>query len=226
MNNASQKARLLRRRSGFSLVEMIGVLAIIAILAVIIVPKVFSTINSSRITSAVAATNAFKTAVTDFYSRYNRLPIANAGTLRFDDVLVKAGIVDSRFTAKIGTPPSNTTGATWTLTNGWTATAGGTSQANQSRIISNTYAAGAPSTVPGRNYYLNTNGVGLPAGSTIVSAVLMQVKAADAIEINQRIDGDTFPAPAAGTADDNGKVVFAAPAANGLTNVYVYLVHQ
>ena len=43
---------LLRSVSGFTLIEMIGVLAIIAILAVIVVPKVFSTIAGSRVTGS------------------------------------------------------------------------------------------------------------------------------------------------------------------------------
>ena len=63
------------RQAGFSLVEMIGVLAIIAILAVVIVPKVFSTIASSRVTNAVGSITSVKTAVSEFAGKYGTLPV-------------------------------------------------------------------------------------------------------------------------------------------------------
>ena len=86
MNNVI-RPRPVARISGFSLVEMIGVLAIIAILAVVIVPKVFSTIASSRVTSAIGSTNSMKTAVTDFAGKYGTIPLSTA-TSRIDDLLV------------------------------------------------------------------------------------------------------------------------------------------
>src|SRR5688500_1542516 len=94
-----------RRLSGFSLVEMNGVLAIIAILAVIIVPKVFSTIASSRITNAVGSANSMKAAVAEFATRYGTLP-TTSGTSRFDDLLVTTGVLEQQFRTKLGTQPA------------------------------------------------------------------------------------------------------------------------
>src|SRR4051812_24432535 len=101
-------------QSGFSLVEMIGVLAIIAILAVVIVPKVFSTIASSRITNAVGSVTAVKSAVAEFAGKYGTVPTTNANS-RIDDLLVATGFLESRFAVKVGTQPTaaSPVAATW-----------------------------------------------------------------------------------------------------------------
>lgn len=220
--------RALRSRSGFSLVEMIGVLAIIAILAVVIVPKVFSTIASSRVTAAAASINAMKTSVTDFAGKYGSVPVTTNNS-RIDDLLMTAEYVDGRFAVKIGTQPMNPPvgGATWTrntTTGLWTAT-GGASQAGQSRIICLTSNANVPSTSNGANYRLN-NTVDLPAGSRVVSAVIVNLTGNEARELSLRIDGDSMSAADATVADDAGKVVYRAPNGQGLTTAYIYMVHQ
>jgi prepilin-type N-terminal cleavage/methylation domain-containing protein len=229
MNNSAPTPRLFAsRHSGFSLVEMIGVLAIIAILAVVIVPKVFSTIASSRITSAVGSVNSMKSAVTEWAGKYGTIPVTTAtASARIDDVLIADGMLEGRFIVKVGTPPPAVPvgGATYDRTTAlWTAGAG--AQNTQSRIMcAASVAAAAPAT--GTNYQLDglTN---IPAGSRIVSAVIMGVPISDAREISQRIDGDALTqVSGAITADTVGKVVYAAAAnANATTNVYIYVAHQ
>jgi type IV pilus assembly protein PilA len=227
MKNTSPRSLSARRSSGFSLVEMIGVLAIIAILAVVIVPKVFSTIASSRVTSAVGSTNAMKTAVTEFAGKYGTIPLTVAAT-RLDDLLVTTGILDTRYLVKIGTQPGATAlaGGTWSnATGAWVAT-GGVSQATQSRLICLTSAPAAVPGAAGTNYRLD--GVtALPAAARVVSAVITGVPLNDAREISLKVDGDTMTQPVASAlADTAGKVAYAAPAAAGTTTVYVYLAHQ
>ena len=216
------------RQSGFSLVEMIGVLAIIAILAVVIVPKVFSTIASSRITSAIGSSNSMKTAVTEYAGKYGTIPITTAtASARIDDLLIAAGMLDSRFIVKIGTPPPAVpvAGATYNrTTNVWAAGAG--AQTAQSKVIcANSVLGAVPAT--GTNY--NLDGINpIPAGSRVVSAVIMQVTISEARQLSQRIDGEALSeADNALTADTRGKVVYAVAAtANSLVNVYIYLAHQ
>src|ERR1051325_5566884 len=58
---------------GFTLIEMIGVLAVIAILASMLIPKIFEAINSSRINNTVQGYNAIKTAVMDHYGKYGSI---------------------------------------------------------------------------------------------------------------------------------------------------------
>lgn len=227
MNISNKQIRSARRADGFSLVEMIGVLAIIAILAVVIVPKVFSTIASSRVTSAVGSTNSIKTAVTEFAGKYGNVPLSVA-TSRIDDLLVTAGILDTRFLVKIGTQPGTTAlaGGTWDNATGtWVAT-GGVSQATQSRVIN---LATAPTAIPGAagtNYQLDgvTN---LPTGSRVVSAVIAGATVNDARELSLKIDGETLTQSiSSALADTDGRVTYAAPGGAGTTTVYIYLVHQ
>jgi len=213
-----------RRQSGFSLVEMIGVLAIIAILAVIIVPKVFSTIASSRITNTASSINAVKSAVAEYAGKYGTIPLTTTNAIaRLDDLLFSEQMLETRFSAKIGTVATNYNVATYNRTTDvWAGGNAGTTA--QSRIICITSApATAPSAALGANYRL-TGVTNLPASARVVSAVIMGVTANDARELSLRIDGE-IGSTALGAADDIGKVVYATPA-NGVTNVYIYLAHQ
>jgi prepilin-type N-terminal cleavage/methylation domain-containing protein len=215
-----------RSSAGFSLVEMIGVLAIIAILAVIIVPKVFSTIASSRITNAVASVNSMKTAVTEFAGKYGTLPITNANS-RIDDLLFDAGMLDGRFVVKIGRQPGNppVAGATWTNSSGaWTA-AGGSNQSQQSRVVCLTSNTNAPSTAGGRNFQLDGT-TNVPAGSRVIAVAIDNLTGNEARELSLRIDGEMFTEADGSTADNAGKVVYGAPSGAGITDAYIYIAHQ
>lgn len=230
MNSVRSQSRAMCDRSaGFSMVEMIGVLAIIAILAVIIVPKVFSTIASARVTNAVASVTSMQSAVADFGGKYGTVPTTVA-TSRLDDLLVTAGILSNRFMVKLGTQPPAPppAGATWSNTTGaWVATTtGAVSQATQSRLICLASTTATPSAALGANYQLTGGTANLPAGSRVVSAVIPGVSLNDARELSLRLDGESMTQPVSSTAVDNaGKVVYGA-AVGGLYTVYVYIAHQ
>jgi general secretion pathway protein G len=57
-----------QRDQGFTLIEMIGVLAVVAVLAAMIIPKVFDIIASSKIDALGAAVKTYETAVTKYYT--------------------------------------------------------------------------------------------------------------------------------------------------------------
>src|SRR5262245_39451091 len=99
---------------GFTLIEMIGVLAVIAILASMLIPKIFEAINSSRINNCVQSYNAVKTAVMDHYGKYGAInfkgvPAPGAATtaaelLAYDTlVLLPEAIIDKPFDVRVGT---------------------------------------------------------------------------------------------------------------------------
>jgi prepilin-type N-terminal cleavage/methylation domain-containing protein len=227
MKNTSRQIVSGRRQHGFSMVEMIGVLAIIAILAVIIVPKVFSTIASSRITNAAGSVGAMKTATAEFAGKYGTIPLTTANS-RIDDLLFTDGLIEGRFVVKIGTQPATPliAGAIWTRAAGaWTA-AGGASQATQSRIICLASTVAVPSTAAGANYLLSDATTNIPAGSRVISAVIVNVTGNEARELSLKLDGEANSAANATVADNAGKVVYAAPNAAGQTTVYIYLAHQ
>src|SRR5437867_4153182 len=98
-------------RKGFTLIEMIGVLAVIAILASLLIPKIYEAINNSRISNSVLSYNTVKTALADHYAKYGTLNSSNGtvfaavpgpGSTNFDRILVSEGFLDKPFVVKIG----------------------------------------------------------------------------------------------------------------------------
>src|SRR5437867_2204449 len=99
-----------RRNQGFTLIEMIGVLAVIAILAAVLVPKVFEAINNSRINNTAMSCQTVKTAIIDHFAKFGSLaagvttpPVAiTAPTNNYDGYLLQEAFLDKPFAVKIG----------------------------------------------------------------------------------------------------------------------------
>lgn len=67
--------------SGFTLIEMIGVLAVIAVLAALIIPKVFDVIAQSKVDGFASAVHTYESAITKYYADVGTiLPLNVAGT--------------------------------------------------------------------------------------------------------------------------------------------------
>ena len=62
---------------GFTLVEMIGVMAVIAILAAVAAPRVFSAIEDAKVSKLVQQVQNIKTASSKFYADTGRYPLMN-----------------------------------------------------------------------------------------------------------------------------------------------------
>ncbi len=78
------------RQQGFTLIEMIGVLAVIAILAALVLPKVFDVMGESKVSALVAAVKTYEKAVARYYA-----DIGSILPLDEDGVPTKQGNGDS-----------------------------------------------------------------------------------------------------------------------------------
>src|SRR5262245_31498766 len=96
------------RQQGFTLIEMIGVLAVIAILASLLIPKIFEAINNARVNNAAVTVNTCKTAIADHYAKFGSLTSSNGTSVltlpntTFDKVLLAESFLDKPFAVKIG----------------------------------------------------------------------------------------------------------------------------
>lgn len=77
-------------QQGFTLIEMIGVMAVIAILASVATPKIFEAIEDAKVSAYVQEANALKQAVTRFYKDTGRWPrhIPTHADSRYHDLMI------------------------------------------------------------------------------------------------------------------------------------------
>lgn len=206
-------------QSGFTLIEMIGVLAVIAILAALLIPKVFSAIADAKINNAVVSAETIKTAIADHYGKYGKFDTTfgtngavqaaidsatiAAPYMGYDtNVLMFESLLDKPFQTKLGDA--------WTI---------------QIR-------PGAAANVPvdgGVNpaYNLDGNSVNNVVGQFVLEAVIKNVAEADAQAISQRVDGPNLTTTSLGQSDNRGRVIYTqAGAAGSPVNVYIYLTHR
>jgi prepilin-type N-terminal cleavage/methylation domain-containing protein len=202
-----------RQMSGFTLIEMIGVLAVIAILAAVLIPKVFEAINKSRVSNAAMSCNTVKTAIADHYAKAGSLLVDASGATpvtltapleTYDQLpLLKEGFLDKPFATKIG---DGTMGATGTRVRAFTAP-----------------AAAAVDESADTGFILDGTGANNEAlGSVIVEAVITGATETDAKDLNDLIDGPSLGQPI-GTTDLKGRVKYKT---GSPTTIYIYLTHR
>jgi prepilin-type N-terminal cleavage/methylation domain-containing protein len=198
-------------RKGFTLIEMIGVLAVIAILASLLIPKIYEAINNARISNSALSYNTVKTALADHYAKYGSLTSSNGVTIAtpipaFDGILLAEGFLDKPFQVKIGTA-----GATNTFVEVRQAVA----------------ATTAPdgSNVPAYDLDANAAPVNDATGSAVVQCVISGVTLGDAFALSTLLDGPSLSAvdSSVGSDDFKGRVRYAATA---VTTVYIYVTHR
>ena len=88
------------KRSGFTLIEMVGVLAVIAILAALLVPKIFAAIEESHMNNAISAINTFKTGTMSLFGR-NGVFAEDTQNNTWGDKLLAADLIDKAPSLKI-----------------------------------------------------------------------------------------------------------------------------
>jgi prepilin-type N-terminal cleavage/methylation domain-containing protein len=203
------------RKHGFTLIEMIGVLAVIAILSALLIPKVFESINNARVNNACVTLSTVKTAVADHFAKYGQIGYdgTTSATLAapssdFDKVLLKEAFLDKRFAVKISAIATNNVA-----------------------LLAGQTSATAPDGTNGA-FDLDADSSATPANdaggaSAVVVAIMKDVTALDAVELSTRLDGtaNSMTAANATSADLEGRVKYATPV-NGLCDVYVYITHR
>ncbi len=211
------------RNSGFTLVEMIGVLAVIAILASLLVPRVFQAIGDSKINNASSTTLSIKSAVSEYYGKYGKIGTTNGTDLglaagaTFEDwdlkTLVAEGFAEKPYVVRIGN------GALGSVNDG-----------SRLRVVNiqnnnaNSDVAGDTTAIDAGAYNLDgastTNDV---SGVLLVEAVIEGVDLQDARAFNDRIDGTALGA--ASGNDALGRVKYFVTT-NNTAKVRVYLAHK
>lgn len=223
--NAQMKSH--RKSSGFTLVEMIGVLAVIAILASLLVPRVFQAIGDSKINNAASTYNSIKSAVSEYYGKYGKIGGTNGVDLGlasdyavYEDwdlrCLVTEGFAEKPFIVRIG--------------NGKVGSAASGSRLRVMKLKSaydpNQQAANSATTIDQGAYNLDgssvTNDI---SGNLLVEAVIEGVDNQDAIDLNSRIDGSSLGTTTLGANDEAGRVKYFYTT-NGNCSVRIYLAHK
>ena len=98
------------RLAGFTLIEIIGVVAVIAILAAVLTPRVVGVIARGKVNSTAQSLGSLKSATADYVAKNGSFP-ARAGTGstnsavsvgRFDADLVAGGFLEKLFASSLG----------------------------------------------------------------------------------------------------------------------------
>jgi len=220
-------AQLKKKKSlGFTLVELIGVMAVIAILSAMLIPKIFDAINSARIEHAAASINTIRTAVASHYTKYGAFAdatgtfftpagVVSGGTQEADAaafdtlVLMKDRMIDKRFAVKLGDQLATTLVRVRKIEEAATA-------ADITEETANYDFDGVGAVVDTNN------------GSLVVEAVITGVNGNDAKELKEMIDGNdlTNPTPAVGAVATLGRVKYPAIATGETGTVLVYIYHR
>lgn len=218
-----------RRNSGFTLVEMIGVLAVIAILASMIVPRVFQAIGDAKINSSASTANNIKAGINEYYAKYGRIGDAAGGVLTlsggvYNDwdstVLLAGGFIEKPFSTRIG---NGKVGQALT----------GTHLRVLSISANATTDAMDPSSMDDGRYDLDGSGAQDVIGSLLIEAVIPGVDLNDASAFNERLDGKdqsgsftNTTTSAVSTVDVSGRVKYGEAATDGTVTVHVYMAHK
>lgn len=202
-------------RAGFTLIEMIGVLAVIAILASMLIPRVFEAINNARVNSTAVGCETVKAAAADHFGKYGQFDMffgtnsvftnTTAPFVHYDtSVLTVEGLLDKPFSARIAGGDPSTNSLIQLVKGSGSGPIGNNSVGY--KLDGNTVATG-------------------PNALFVLEAVIFNVSQQDAKELNDRIDGLALGAPI-GTSDTAGRVEYNVSGSSGPVTVYVYLAHR
>lgn len=240
-----------RNLRGYSLLELVLVIAIVAVLVGLLLPKGFDALRTARVQQVEKTVDTLKTAIVDYLALAGgngSLPrtegtgiptsgaavtgatdVAKGNAARLDTVLLATGRIERPLSLRMGTQSYVSTGTgnevTWNqAVLGFVMTPDAAPQRNWSGVTRVEARTANPSLTPSAALGANFRLDGLTnlnANSVVAYLVIPACPARDAYELAVSMNGGQL-APAEGAACDTGVVAYAAPA-NGVTDVYVYL---
>ncbi|MCB1104585.1 MAG: prepilin-type N-terminal cleavage/methylation domain-containing protein [Opitutaceae bacterium] len=236
---------------GYSLLELVLVLAIVAVLVGLLLPKGFDALRNARIQEVKTTVSTLKTALTDLITmpggtgsipRTEGTGIPTTGTAltgatdiakgngaRLDAVLLAIGKLERPLTLRMGSQVYTPTGTgnemTWDQSTGtFVITPDAAPQRNWSGITRVEARSANPALAPSAAEGANfrLDGITDRSGDVIIAYLLIKnCPAKDAYELALSMNAPQL-APIEGAACDVGLVAYAAPV-DGITDVYVYL---
>jgi len=99
------ETKQLHRQRGFTMIEMIGVLAVIAILASIVAPKIFDAIRDSKVNAFTSNIQAVQTAVSSYYKDVGSFPTAAGDLISSTNTNWKGPYLDKPITEMFSSLP-------------------------------------------------------------------------------------------------------------------------
>jgi prepilin-type N-terminal cleavage/methylation domain-containing protein len=239
------------RSQGYSLLELVLVLAIVAVLVGLLLPKGFDALRNARIQQVEKTVDTLKTALTDYLSMAGgngSLPrtegtgiptsgaalagatdIAKGNAARLDTVLLATGKIERPLALRMGTQSFASTGTgnevAWSQALlGFVMTPDAAPQRNWSSVTRVEARTANPALAPSVALGANfrlDGATNLNANYVVAYLVIPACPAKDAYELAVSMNGAQL-APVEGAASDSGVVAYAAPA-NGVTDVYIYV---
>lgn len=239
------------RTRGYSLLELVLVLAIVSVLIGLLLPKGFDALRTARVQQVEKAIDTLKTALTDFIAMpggNGSLPrtegtgipcsgaalsgatdAAKGNGARLDAVLLAAGKIERPINLRMGSQFYASTGTgnemTWNqalLT--FVMSPDAAPLRNWSAVTRVEARTANPALAPSAALGANfrLDGItNLNANYVVAYLVIPQVPARDAYELALSMNGPQL-VPAEGAACDTGVIAYAVPV-NGITDVYVYV---
>lgn len=236
---------------GYSLLELVLVLAVVSVLVGLLLPKGFDALRNARVQQVEKTVDTLKTALTDYLAMAGgngSLPrtegtgvptsgaalagatdAAKGNAARLDTVLLATGKIDKPLALRMGTQAYASTGTgnevAWNQAAlAFVMTPDAAPQRNWSAVTRVEARTANPALAPSAALGANfrLDGItNLNANYVVAYLVIPACPAKDAYELAVAMNGAQL-APVEGAASDSGLVAYAAPT-NGITDVYVYL---